>query len=714
MASYAYGVKPGTFASIREEAKESWRGITAFLNERPYLVIGKDGDKFVLEGEDGDIHTLESFQWTQATEGSRLVSASRHPDAALTRGSIFGQFTVGKLAYEDGEWFIRNGESDEVLPLDWMAERLETLDNDPLKLAWDIRLKAAERFGLRYDADYKCPMCKSHEVRFGTEDDAHCENCDHVGDVNEFLDEPPDYDGDRGMWYPDWTGPEASVKQAGTFEMPMPPEGLHFRTHHALGEAGLQGTVQYPPIPDSEEFAQGLMGQFPGNTALDEMDYTTEVEDRGMNPNDIMLQVTVPDGQEEQARQIIESWGGRGAVHGKIALEQNDQSGIGESDIESENKAVKCPRCGSHTLRSFGVQNGKAQLKCLTCGNDFTRPAMKNPEAKTASDDTHKFVPGQRVQLTHPNYKGERGSIVDYSGKHADLGEEQYEIQLDSGDKITNIPESAFQKIKSARVDNSDLPDTASNHFLDSMVFVADYPSGGGKMETLPLTEWDDNDTADDYDPKPSDNPHKEMEPEEQLCPMCHKGKGTSIGSLGAREYFRCNNCGMDWSLPDSGDAEQWGKPGEDPDNLFGQDGPEYQQFSHTARTDTAGKPLEAGKVYLMSGKNYTVPDLVRILNLEDNRIEAAIASDAKGAFPIVIESSDEADYKFEPVRHTKEDVKEASGWKLSKRNWSTKEQRDLIDENPDGRARNFDKLDLSGTHYETKSASDDLDFLWG
>lgn len=409
----------------------------------------------------------------------------------------------------------------------------------------------------------------------------------------------------------------------------------------------------------------------------------------------------------------------------KISLEQQDESGAGETDLESENRAIKCPNCGSHTLRSFGVEKGTATLKCLTCGNEFTRPAFKNPESKTA--EAHKFLPGARVQMSHPQYKGQRGSIVDYSGKHADLGEEQYEIQLDNGEKITSIPESAFKKIKSAGFINNETiahVDATSNHFIESMTFqAADYPDGKGlKMDNLPLTDWDDNKTPEHYDPDASDNPHVEGEEVSQPCPMCHDGEGTSLGSMGAREYFRCKNCGMDWALPNQGEAETWGKPGEDPNNMFGQDGPEYPQFSSTSsRLDSKGNKLEAGRVYLMSGKGYNVPDLVRILNLEESRIEAAIASDAKGAFPIVIEAKDEGEYHFDPVEPEKRghsvvrhELQTESGWKIARANWSAKEQRELIEENPKGRARNFDKLDLSGTHYELKSSSEeDRDFLW-
>jgi len=379
-------------------------------------------------------------------------------------------------------------------------------------------------------------------------------------------------------------------------------------------------------------------------------------------------------------------------------------------DTWDDGEVLRCPNCGSHTLRAFDFKDGEANMKCLTCGNEFKRPAFKNPEAKVADKDNHKFMPGQRVQMTHPNYKGQRGSIVDFSGKHADLGEEQYEIQLDNGEKITSIPESAFSKIKSAGV-HANLPNTPlDKHFLDSETFLFEAADG----DTIPLTDFDDNDTDSDYNPDVQDSRFDDELPEEDPeCPMCH-GPGTPLGALGARQYYRCRNCGMDWSEPRSEESEKWNYDGE-PDNLFGHEGPgQLNPMGSTEekerRVDTKGNKLEAGRVYLMKGKDYKVPDLVRILNLEDNRIEATIASEAKGHFPIVIEAKDEDEYSFDPV----EDEKKESAWKIARRDWSSKEQRELIEENPNGRARNIDKLDLSGTHYELKSSSEDPDFLWG
>lgn len=380
-------------------------------------------------------------------------------------------------------------------------------------------------------------------------------------------------------------------------------------------------------------------------------------------------------------------------------------------DTWGEGPPLVCPNCGSHTLRAFDFKNGVANMKCLTCGNEFQRPAFRNPEAKVADKDNHKFTPGTRVQMSHPNYKGQRGSIVDYSGKHADLGEEQYEIQLDNGEKITNIPESAFGRIKSAS--NENLPNTPlDQHFLDSETFTFEAVEAADNFKSIPLTDFDENDTDADYDPDVQDGRYDDPDFEEpgKSCPMCG-GPGTALGALGARQYYRCRNCGMDWSEPRVDEAEKWNYDNE-PDNLFGHDAPgqlnPMGSAEKNSRLDSKGNKLEAGRVYLMHGKDYKVPDLVRILNIEDNRIEATVATDAKAHVPIVIEANDESNYSFDPV----EDKKESS-WKIAKRNWSAKEQRELVEENPKGRARNIDKLDLSGTHYELKSAAEDPDFLW-
>lgn len=39
--------------------------------------------------------------------------------------------------------------------------------------------------------------------------------------------------------------------------------------------------------------------------------------------------------------------------------------------------------------------------------------------------------------------------------------------------------------------------------------------------------------------------------PEECSCPMC-SGRGSSLGFLGNREWFRCRSCGMTFNQEDS------------------------------------------------------------------------------------------------------------------------------------------------------------------
>lgn len=43
------------------------------------------------------------------------------------------------------------------------------------------------------------------------------------------------------------------------------------------------------------------------------------------------------------------------------------------------------------------------------------------------------------------------------------------------------------------------------------------------------------------------DNPANSSE-EQVACPVCG-GPGVELGTLGTREYFRCRNCGMDFSM---------------------------------------------------------------------------------------------------------------------------------------------------------------------
>lgn len=422
-----YGEIPNALLNIREAAAHAWMGLTGLLNGRPYLVIGKEGNNFILEGEDGDIHKLLQFEWKDATEDSRLIAASRQEGSALTKGSVLGGYTIGGIRYHEGEWYVMRDDGENVLPFHSIVAKLDALRYDPQALAWDIKKS------IRYDSDYKCPECGAREARFNDEGaEAYCDKCGTSGPVEDFLDEPSDYDGDTESldWYPDWQpetiahvsrqagnvesviastmeggggtfdplsldpfepssgyfaskngiqipednfGPEVlsraletleltpgeylgtwvsngqvsidparwfedldtalafgkqngqqaiwdvanqrdipveepvTSKVASTFEMNLPPHGIHFRTHAAMGQAGLTCTVHYPPIP---AYPDGLQSTVPGPSAIEEMDYADEVEQAGGNLTDVRVQVDAPDGTENQVREIINRLGG--------------------------------------------------------------------------------------------------------------------------------------------------------------------------------------------------------------------------------------------------------------------------------------------------------------------------------------------------------------------------------------------------------------------
>lgn len=686
---------------------------------------------------------------------------------------------------------------------------------------------------------------------------------------------------------------EVIAKTAASVEYTLPPHGIHLRTHAAMKAAGLTAVNTYPG-GISPDFPDGLVSNVPSQSAMDEMGFGMDAEMAGIPLDSITIMVETEN--LEAVLALYDQQGGR-------RREQEPMVGEPESDfptlrggkvagdtehtdvsIDNDADALVCPNCGSHTLRAFGVENGEANLKCLTCGNEFKRPAFKNPEAsvqkeapgkkhveewsekrnrqyehilenckeehpdyslerckelaaatvnktrrkkrelKGGIDDegnlresidtsaitmaisglsvlissgsllasgaivpgnpvhrkllqwtmnsygldeqaanqavdraiqnarqvknsTSKHKPGTRVQINHPKYKGQRGTILNYKDKN-ELDEEQYEIQLDSGDKLETAPESSFSRIKSA----GPLPDTPENYFLESIDIEkvgqgyaqwpedSPYPMDVGMTPSGPVEPFGD----------PSLIPPYDVEPDEEFdianCPAC-EGPGMLLGVLGTRTHYRCRNCGLDFSRKEAATKKEW--------------------------KDSAGESLQPGRWYNMHHREYTVPDKIRILNLESRGVEAEILNGEESTFPIVIESNDE--YSFEPISEEELVQHESAAWSdgantgwvfpqwpgagpsqmqpcpncgqqtvneegicqncgyvsreprstgpamlskwqiVAKRDWSSTEQNELINENPTGLARNYDKLNLEGTHYVVRhSRDDDPNFLWG
>jgi hypothetical protein len=112
------------------------------------------------------------------------------------------------------------------------------------------------------------------------------------------------------------------------------------------------------------------------------------------------------------------------------------------------------------------------------------------------------------------------------------------------------------------------------------------------------------------------------------------------------------------------------------------------------------------------------VPDVIQVVEVNDFGVTANIEGDDKGLFPITLPHTEieKAGYKFEPYSNTQEVKTAKSNDRLARRQFTVQEQNDLINENLEGRARNYKKLNLEGTHYnqEVEASADPLsETIW-
>jgi len=358
--------------------------------------------------------------------------------------------------------------------------------------------------------------------------------------------------------------------------------------------------------------------------------------------------------------------------------------------------------------------------------------------SKVASEGKHQK--GQRVELTHPKFKGQHGSILEYKGKHPDIEEEKYKILLDNGEELDDMMESHFKKIKSASFDAAAFDSTGA-HFIDTMEVEA--------------ASWADSDHF-------SDNPHqtpnvKKLPPGRLECPHCGSDNTYSVNGV----RYQCRGCGGEFrpnheaSLVKEAPGKEHMKGVSPKRNRMYEhvlqsckeehpDWDEERCKEYAARTvnkyraehgetkgsgwklatsaiiDSNGNPLEPGHWYVMHSTEYRVPDVVQVLNYFGNRVEAAIEAEDKGHFPISIDESEvqKQGYTFEPYQQSESpELESIASVKEARKNYTATQQRELVNENLGARARNIDKLNLEGTHYPSSVDFDDdplsTDFLW-
>jgi len=189
--SYAYKVaRPEYFQNIRLAAEENYRGLTAIVDDKPYLVVDLEKVEYVLEGEDGSKIWVEHFDHTARNEHDALIAATRVHEPFVP-GTKIGDWTIGNLAYHEGNWHVRNGDTDQIVPIEDLVQMLEdeSYFKDNFNSNFNVQLSSAEKRAQRT---------------------------------------------------------AALQKVAVTIETNLPQNGWHNGCWHWAQEAGLDGTITYP------------------------------------------------------------------------------------------------------------------------------------------------------------------------------------------------------------------------------------------------------------------------------------------------------------------------------------------------------------------------------------------------------------------------------------------------------------------------------------
>jgi transposase-like protein len=729
---YAYGSSDNFYTNLRYK-QEPWRGMTAMWGGRPYLIVDKEGDDFILEGENGESARGQHFDWNPTTPGNRLVAASRLEDSIFKQGNIVGGYEVGSLAYRDGHWLIRVGDSDNVFPLDHLLEELDDAK-------WD-----KQAFSMKYAGDSKspvvCPNCGSHTLRLvDKKEDSNkvvCLTC-----RNEFQKKALTYPEDPNM-QAQLIGLMQQLATANEQGNRDEVRRIQAEIEKIMGGYDADRMVA-PGMPTSapasgSPFGGRLYSMVKEAPGKEHMKGVSPKRNRQYEHILESCKKEHPDWSEDRCKELA------ARTVNKQRSEKGETKSSAEKFTPGTRVQVTHPKHKGQrgTITEFkgkqdDIDEEKYQI-LLDSGdtleelNESFFEKIKSANVNLPDSPLDYFLGSMSVEAQpygDPAFSGGDPMMEDpmMSGPPMDpmmdagappmdagpmpdptmmpMGEDEYQVPEcpmcgGPGSLLGSMGRKTYFRCDNCGVDFFDEDDTV----LTAAVKEGD--DFGGKLPSMnrdkPETFFevkDDNWHADE-----ADYPWDEPEEQKLVCPNC-KSNVSSQGVRGPVEHFICTNaeCRMEFGIASEPPAEHIEN---DPAELFG----EFES-SKTAYTDVKGEALKPGNWYTMHHKDYPVPDTVRVLNIEDSHLEAAIASDEDNHFPIRITL--EEGYSFEPYEESESvEVVSKSGWKLARRNYSAKEQRELIDENPEGRARNADKLDLSGTHYEIKNViveKDDLD----
>ena len=496
-------------------------------------------------------------------------------------------------------------------------------------------------------------------------------------------------------------------KVAAAVQMPYPGgQGIHNGTSAAFQQEGLHATVTAPGLPQPIT----LPFSSPNMFIMIKMFQMQGLLSPG-------TPITVESDNPQLAEQIIQQQSGAVA---KVAYED-------EKEPHSDKLGpLICTHCGSHTVEALSLDEDEdnAEFLCHTCGNTFKAKYRKSAAAKHPK--------GTRVELTHPAKKGIKGSITDDdAGTDDNFGDSLYNLILDNGDELNKVPEIHFKKIKSASIlviaalhdevaEYASMMAKATDQDPDEI--VSDL-AGKGMIhsdeewtEALAIINHVRGQNANQLNApgvQPAASTHEsagpadpsQMQQQGNTPPCPHCGNPTT----GTPNYYWCPSCG--WTSQSSqvpGGAP--GVPGAAPQTA------PMAAPAQTFHSNVKSAALSVGEWYTMYSPDYKVPDVIQVVDVNDLGVTENIEGDYKGLFPISLPHSEieAAGYRFEPYSNPSKVIQA----KVARRDFSATEQNELVNENLEGLARNFHKLNLEDTHYpqDIEASVDPLNedfYLW-
>jgi hypothetical protein len=326
----------------------------------------------------------------------------------------------------------------------------------------------------------------------------------------------------------------------------------------------------------------------------------------------------------------------------------------------------KCPNCGQINWKKYVSQKGNKKYECLSCHmkyhSDPTKLKGEAPGVTTGPAAAPSAL--ETIQQYDPTYEHEEDDLVYCTNC------DEYGHTSDDPDYHPE-PQSLEEALDNQGV--SKQVDTLEDRLKGSTKYTS---SRFGYMQGLGMRMNDDDHMPImmDYLEKNFDNDWFAMQMHDQLWGVVNGTKGSTVTchltsdvgkiDLGLipemKDYlakaFKTDEANVHISNAGNQNSSDYGHstflnfspPGKP--HLPQQRG--LITSSRIAKVaDTKGNPLTPGRTYVMHSTKYKVPDVVMIKNVHPDHLEAVIAGDDKGYFPINITLDDynKYNYSFEP-----------------------------------------------------------------